>query len=486
MRKLLSCFFFSVSSFLVAQDSLVISDTTVLTLEQVLKMTMSFHPTVSQADLLTLDAEARMRMARGGLDPKIEVDYDLKNFKQTEYYDLLTTTFKVPTWVGIDPKVEFVRNEGDFINRQNTIPESDDFEQLQLGFAIPLGKGLFFDERRNAILQAEAFSEIANAERIKATNKIFLVVIKDYWEWYVSYQQLQLLTQAIDLSQNLFDRTIIDFEFGEASVVDTLQAKINLQKRTVDFRKAQADFEVAKLNLGKHLWSEGLIPLEINPNVFPDAASLFITPDEASLKDDIAFALANHPEINKLQGKRNQLSADLRWARESLKPQVDFSYSFINAPVSQDFQSESVDFGENYKLGLDFSFPILLRKERGKLQQTRLKIQDNEFEMASNQLSIKNDVLSTYTQSVAFEDLLDQYAGVSDNYRRLLEAEIINLQNGETDLFKLNIQQDKYIEAQNDYYDALIKWEKSKAEYIYTIGMPLLGLAPLFGIGTNP
>ena len=466
---------------LFGQDTLSVrSDTVILSLENVLNMTLSFHPVVKQAELFSQDASANLRMAKGQLDPKIEVDYDLKNFKQIEYYDLLTTTLKVPTWIGLDPKVEFVRNEGDndgqFLNDQNSIPASDGFEQLQLGFSVPIGKGLFFDERRNMIRQAEGFTEIAEAERVKATNKILLTVVKDYWEWYVSYQQLILLSQAIQLSQDLFDRTIIDYEFGEAAVVDTLQAKINLQKRTVDFRKAQADFEVAKLNLGKHLWSENLVPLEIQERVIPDASSLFQTPMEASLKNDIAFALENHPEINKLEGKRNQLDAGLKWARESFKPELDLSYSFINAPINQDFQSETLNFGENYKLGLDFSFPIFLRKERGKLQQTRLKIQSNEFEMANSQLSIKNDVISVYTQSVALEDLLGQYAGVSDNYRRLLEAEVINLQNGETDLFKLNIQQDKYIEAQNEYYDALIKWEKSKAEYNYTIGVPLLGL----------
>ena len=266
MRKLVSCFLISISTHLFGQDSLNVVDSVSLSMEQVIKMTLSFHPVVSQANLISLDAEANLRMARGGLDPKLEVDYDLKNFKQIEYYDLLTTTLKVPTWIGLDPKVEFVRNQGDnngqFVNDQNSIPEDDGFKQLQLGFAIPLGKGLFFDERRNAIRQAEAFLDIAEAERIKATNKILLTVIKDYWEWYVAYQRLILLDQAIDLSQDLFNRTMIDFEFGEASVVDTLQAKINFQKRTVDFRKAQADFEVSKLNLGKHLWSEDLLPLE--------------------------------------------------------------------------------------------------------------------------------------------------------------------------------------------------------------------------------
>ena len=471
------------------QDSVNVQDTVILTLDNVVKMTLAFHPVVKQANLLSLDAEANLLSARGQLDPKIELDYDLKDFRQTEYYDLLTTTLKVPTWVAFDPKVEFVRNEGDnngqFLNDQNSIPEADDFKQLQLGFSVPLGKGLFFDERRNVIRQAEGFSQIAEAERVKATNKILLTVVKDYWEWYVSYQQMVLLSQAIALSQNLFDRTMIDYEFGEAAVVDTLQAKINLQKRTVDYRKAQADFEVSRLNLGKHLWTEDLVPLEIQANVIPDSLSIFSTPLESGLREDLDFALENHPEINKLEGKRNQLNAGLRWAKESLKPQVDVSYSFINAPINQDFESETLDFGENYKVGLDFSFPILLRKERGKLQQTQLKIQSNEFEMANSQLNIKNDLLATFTQSIAFEDLLVQYAGVSDNYRRLLDAEIINLQNGETDLFKLNIQQDKYIEAQTEYFDALIKWEKSKAQYYHEIGRPLLGLPQLFGTVPN-
>ncbi len=461
-------------------DSVWSKDTIVLSLENVIKMTLSFHPIVKQAELFSHDAKANLRMARGQFDPKLEVDYNLKNFQEKEYYDLLTTTFKVPTWIGLDPKAEFVRNQGDndgeFLNDQNSIPEEDGSKQLQLSITIPIGKGLFFDERRNVIRQAEGFTQIAEAERVKATNKILLTIIKNYWEWYVSYQQFILLTQAIDLSQDLFDRTIIDYEFGEAAVVDTLQAKINLQKRTVDFRKAQADFEVAKLNLSNHLWTENLTPLEIQGNVVPNSESLFQTPLEESLKADIDFALENHPEINKLEGKRSQLDAGLKWAKENLKPQLDLSYSFINAPINQNFESKTLIFHDNYKFGLDFSLPIFLRKERGKLQQTRLKIQSNEFEMATNQLAIKNDVIALYIQSNALEDLLGQYAGVSDNYRRLLDAEIINLQNGETDLFKLNIQQDKYIEAQNEYYDALIKWEKSKVEYNFTVGMPFLGV----------
>ncbi|MEO9870902.1 TolC family protein [Ekhidna sp.] len=466
------------------QDS-VKTDTSYLSLESVLKITLSYHPIVKQANLLSQDAIARIREARGQLDPKLELDYSLKDFKEIEYYDLLSTSLKIPTYIGIDPKIEFLRNEGEFVNRQSLIPNTTNNEQVAIGVSVPIGKGLFFDERRNAIQKAKAFSQIADAEQIKETNKILFTVIKDYWNWYLYSKKQALLAQAIVLAENLFERTLIDYEFGEAAVVDTLQAKINYQKRIVDYRKATLEYELAKLNLAKHLWSENLLPLELQPNVLPDSSSLFFAPLDTDVKQGIEFALTNHPEINKLAGKRNQLNADLKWAKESFKPQIDLSYSFIDAPLDPDFSTRSVEFGENYKMGIDFSFPILLRKERGKIQQTRLKLQSNEYQVAQNQVELKNEVLGAYAQSVAFQDLLVQYQGVSQNYRRLLDAELVNLQNGETDLFKLNIQQDKYIEAQTEYFEAFTKWEKSKAEYYHITGVPLLGLTNMFEIVTN-
>lgn len=484
------CFFILILSPVLCFGQPSSGDTTQVTysylpLETILKMSLAYHPIISQANLIDENARATVREARGQLDPKVELDYDLKEFKEIEYYNLLNTTFKIPTWIGIDPKIEFAQRSGEFLNPENYISDVTDNQQVSVGISVPLGRGLFFDERRNMIKKAKAFSQIAEAQQVKEVNKMLLTIVKDYWNWYVYYQRMQLMDQAIDLAQNLFDRTLIDFEFGEAAVVDTLQAKINLQKRTVDFRKTKLEYEISKLNLAKHLWSENLIPLELLPSVLPDSSTLFTTPREDELKSAIDFAVINHPEMNKLTGKREQLNADLRWAKESMKPQVDLSYSLIDAPVDPDLNTNSVAFGENYKMGIDFAFPILLRKERGKLQQTKLKMQSNTFDQAQLQLSLKNDVLSAYAESVTMQALLDQYAGVSLNYQRLLNAEMINLQNGETDLFKLNIQQDKYIEAQTDYYEAFSKWEKSKASYYHTVGLPLLGLSQMFDSATN-
>ncbi|MEM9338901.1 MAG: TolC family protein, partial [Bacteroidota bacterium] len=401
---------------------------------------------------------------------------------EKEYYNLLNTSLKIPTWIGVEPKVEFDRNLGEFINDSNEIPDTFDFQQVSMGLSVPLGKGLFFDDRRNTIRQAQAFSQIALAEQTKEVNKILFTIIKDYWNWYLSFQKQELLRQAIDLAENIFERTLIDFEFGEAAVVDTLQAKINFQKRKVDYRKSLLEFQLARLSLSRHLWSENLVPLEINEVTIPDSLSLFDIPDESELRTAVETALENHPEINKIEGKQAQLNSDLRWRKESLKPEIDLSYSFIDAPLNPNFESTSLEFGENYKLGVDFSFPILLRKERGKLQETKIKLLTNEYELVQNQVNIKNNIYGRYAENVAFQGLLSQYQDVAENYRRLLEAEVINLQNGETDLFKLNIQQDKYLESRIAFYEAYVKLEKSKADYFHSTGVPYLGLTNFLNV----
>ncbi|MBV6648069.1 MAG: hypothetical protein KI790_21585, partial [Cyclobacteriaceae bacterium] len=64
------------------------------------------------------------------------------------------------------------------------------------------------------------------------------------------------------------------------------------------------------------------------------------------------------------------------------------------------------------------------------------------------------------------------------NYNRLLQAELVNLQVGESDLFKLNIQQDKYIESQLKYLKTLTKFQKNKAEILFEAGVPFLNWSP--------
>ena len=81
---LVVCFFLLVSNSF--SQSL---DPNVMTLQEYLGYVKAFHPIVKQANLIITESEAKLMKSRGAFDPKLEVDYDRKKFKNTEYYDKL-------------------------------------------------------------------------------------------------------------------------------------------------------------------------------------------------------------------------------------------------------------------------------------------------------------------------------------------------------------------------------------------------------------
>lgn len=465
----------------IGQEMLMeISDTAqkeVLTLDQFLGIVMKSHPVMKQSDLQTGYGEAELRIAKGAFDPKLYTNYDLKNFDEKEYYNMLNSTLKIPTWFPVDPKITFDRNTGEFLDESSAIPEANNFNQIGAGLSLPVGRGLFIDERRMMVKQAVSFQQIARAEQIKIANKILLTAIKDYWNWFLAYQEILLLQQSVDIAQELFERVLIDYDFGEAAVVDTVQAKITYQTRLADYQQVNFDFIQSGLSLSVHLWDENLFPLELRENVIPDTLANFGSiPTDSTIATMIDYALNFHPEIQKLQAKVEQLEVENRWNRETLKPQVDLSYTFIDAPLNPQGELVSPEWNDNYKFGLDFYFPIFLRKERGKIQKTSLKIEETELQRMQTGLEIQNSIKAKFNEILVQQELQRQFLAMANNYQILLRAELLNLQTGESDLFKLNIQQDKFIESQIKYLKSLTKFQKSKAELLYEAGVPYLSL----------
>jgi len=118
MHKYICVLFFLMQSLvtLQAQDSLV------LKFNEYLGYVKKFHPIAKQAELTISTGQANLMKSRGGFDPKIEIDYAKKEFKDIEYWDRLNATFKIPTWYGIELKGNFEKNTGEFLDRSQVIP----------------------------------------------------------------------------------------------------------------------------------------------------------------------------------------------------------------------------------------------------------------------------------------------------------------------------------------------------------------------------
>lgn len=453
----------------------ILPDTTrPFTIENFYYLVLSHHPIARQTELLTDVAKQEIRLARGNFDPKVEIQYLNKNFNETEYYQIFDGAVKFPTVFPVDPKVGVERNEGQFLNPERYISDAFNYRQFYAGISLPLGRGLITDERRTALRQAELFKDLTEAEQVKLINKLLLDAAKDYWNWYHAYYNFRLLQRGVLVAQDIFDRTKVNAQLGEAAPIDTVQAKITLQQRLIEQQEAILDFQNSGIVLSTYLWDSLGNPAMITPDRVPILNRDMLVLSAQELDQLTEQARMNHPELRKLSVKLLQLENERRLAAEFLKPRLDVNYNLLNQPFDPNWNT-NFNLGDNYKFGLDFSMPVFLRKERSKLALTRLKISGTTYERDLAQRQIVNDINATHNQLVNTAAIMSNQLSMVQNYERLLEAEILNFESGESDLFKINIQQEKLIQSQSKLVKLMAEYEKQKALLYWAAGVRNLG-----------
>lgn len=435
------------------------------TIDEFYKVILEYHPVVRQARLLNESAKQEVRLARGSFDPKAEVQVDKKEFQNKSYYNKLDAYLSFPTWFPINPKLGLEHNTGQLLNNSETIPGG---KQLFAGVAMPIGRGLITDERRSSVQQAELFTTIAEADQVKIINKVLLQAAKDYWQWYHAYYSYRLMERGSAIASEIFRRVKLNLEHGEASQIDTVQAKITLQTRLVERQEALLAFQNSGITLSNYLWDAAHQPLQLSLIVAPvltdqDTRALSLETVQ-SLTD---LAKQNHPELIKYRTKLSQLEIDRKLAREYLKPKLDLSYYVLAQPSAP----RDIDAARDYKLGLDFSMPIFLRKERSKYALSNIKIRSTQLEQSQAEREIINDINATFNQLTNTSTIITQQAEMVNLYDRLLAAEMLNLESGESDLFKINLQQEKLIQAQTKLLKLKSEFEKTKASIYWAAGV---------------
>ena len=148
-----------------------------------------YHPVAKQADLRLEVGQAALMKARGGFDPKFQVDFNEKDFKSTEYYERLNATFKVPTWYGIELKANFEENSGYYLNPENTVPD-DGLFSAGLGFS--LGQGLWINKRMADVKKAKFFKTQTEAERNLLVNTVIYDASLAYFDWLQAYNETKI------------------------------------------------------------------------------------------------------------------------------------------------------------------------------------------------------------------------------------------------------------------------------------------------------
>jgi outer membrane protein TolC len=439
------------------------ADEEILTEEEFLHRVLSYHPLSKSASLLDEEAAAYLRSARGGFDPRLQGNYYTKEFKGAEYYTLPEAELIIPTLAGIDIRAGWMNGSGDYLNPQNTFPDQG---LLQLGLDLPIGKGLFTDERRNHLRKAQIFIDLNTSERINALNDLLLDASSYYWKWYRSWRYTKILSKAHELAKERFGQIRESHRLGDLAAIDTLEAYTQVQYRKLELMQAEQDLIITRWQISQFIWDENGTPLFLGPETSPhiDSADLDIrfgqfTSTSVSWTD----SLADHPSLRIAALKMEQTEQDIRYWKEQLKPRLDLSYNAIIG--RQEFRDEGISGADplnDYTFGLKASIPLFLRKERGNLKMARIDLQQSEYEFQNKRQKISNSLAGEIASISLSYEILKLRRLNSTNYNTLLKAETTKFRTGESSLFVVNMRESNYI-------NALVKEADSEAKIMYQL-----------------
>ncbi len=421
-----------------------------------------YHPLVKQADLKLNEAQANLMLARGAFDPKIEVEYNEKQFKTSEYYSILNSSFKIPTWYGIELKAGFDNAEGIYVNPENTLPNSG---LTSLGIAVPIGQGFFINQRMTDIRKAKIARNLNAAERNLQAIEIIYEAAVSYMNWKRSFEEVKLYENYIQNALIRYKGIATLINEGDKPAIDSIEAGIVVKTRQLNLEDAKLKLTKAKLELSNYLWLENNIPLELNDNLRPEDFLTNTIKETLQINELAPIDLDNHPKIKALDAKIAMLKVDRKLKANALLPKLDLSYNYLSEPSYID----NYRF-EDYKIGLNFSFPLFLRKERGSLKLADLKIKDSEFNLQFERKNLENKIKSQQQEIVSLEKQQEYNDKLVKDYTKLLNAEDRLFEMGESSLFIINSRENSLVSSQlneialeNRYLNAIISIYKTLA-----------------------
>ena len=211
------------------------------------------------------------------------------------------------------------------------------------------------------------------------------------------------------------------------------------------------------------------MPLELQDTIIPEE-NLEQTIKETLRTNDLMLAspsLENHPKIDALESKIGILEVERKLKTNQLLPKIDLGYHYLSEPNA----FSTTDFN-NYKVGVNFSFPIFLRKERGSLKMTQFKIQDTQYELNLQKVQLTNKINAQQTEINSLERQRQLIGDLVTDYSVMLNSEERLFSFGESSIFLINSRENNLVSAQLSQLSMENRYFISNAELFKIMANP--------------
>ncbi|MFM6949089.1 MAG: TolC family protein [Aquirufa sp.] len=421
----------------------------VLNPESFLKIVQTYHPVSQKASIGIRKSEAEILKARGAFDPILSHYSAKKTLDSKNYYEYHSPELSIPTWYGIELSAGIENLQGTRIDPSRTLGQTS-----YIGISVPLAKNLVIDKRRAALAQAKIMNKMAFEEQRNTINTLIYEAMEAYFMWAKSYTVLNIVKQNLDISLKRKNYVLRSVELGDRPAIDTLEASTQVQYFENLYQNKWLDFQNNTLSLSVYLWSENNTPMELDLDVRPNERwtdfSLLadFDLDKNSLLEK---AYANHPELKSYQYKIEALQVDRKLKFQSLLPKLDLTYNQLSKGGPTLYTSNLLD--NNFQYGLKVEIPLRFSQGRGEYAQAKLKIQEENLNLAQKKQGIELKIHAYFNQFQSLKKQINTQENALKNYQALVKAEESKFEQGESSLFLINSRETKAMEAAEKLID---------------------------------
>ncbi len=439
-------------------------------LKDFLRHVQKYHPLSFQASLQPARAEAEQLKAKGSFDPIFEARTTQKYFDDKQYFSLAGGELKIPTWIGADIKTGYEVNRGSFLSEENSTPASG---LLFGGISMPLGRGLLIDERRLGVKAAVLKIQAAKAKQQIEMNEVLFDASMSYWEWFRAFHTLETWKAAYLNATQRYQATLTTSASGERPMLDTLEARVQMQNLLIGKMEAEANWQKQSLQLNAFVWDDNLESYGSLTAIQPPVISVRTIPPplEWASSDQSRFS---HPYIDQLTFEAQEIELQKQWAVERRKPSVQLQYMPLAEAVGPSVWNQfSLN---NYKWGLEVKLPVLFRKERADIQLAKIRAQENRFELADKKANLHSKVTASFAVWKNYQEQYQILETLVAQYKQLYEAEITLFISGESSLFMVNLREQTYLQSTLKWIDIAAKYNQALCQTHY-FGGRMISLA---------
>ena len=408
-----------------------------LTLDQAIQEALAQNPQVAAEEHALAAAQQGVAIARTGLAPTVSVN-------GSGNYGTASATTVSSTGVAV--VLPTVAGTGS-VSIVGTVPLYDggrtQAEVASSDAAVAIAQAsLTLTEQSIALQTATAFFNVLSAEKL------------------TDVRQAQL-KQA----QDLLAQTQAQVKAGVAAQSDVIQQQSLVAQAQVNLLAAQAQIGTSKATLQALLAADVAGPVEVQAPAAPPAT--------VSVTAAVAMqgALANRPEIAQAKGQVQSAQAGLDLAHVTAGPQLSLGINTAYTPVSS---NPSLLNGVGYGLNGSVSLPLYdAGKGQAEVQQAQATLQSDQASLAAAQLSVRQDVYTSYLNAVqaaanvtatqVAADAADEALRVAQGQYRAGVGTIVNVTTAEANA----------AQAEVNAVSAVYSYATALATLLHSEGLPI-------------